>query len=80
MSHEHTPFGWPALITSITGASITIADVNAWITLLVGLATLVFTIVKIYQALTGATRDRAAMRKLYDKLHLHDGTEPGDLR
>lgn len=78
MSHEHVPFGWPSLITSIMGAGITIADVNAVVTLLVGLATLVFTCVKIYQALTGATRDREAIRKLLARMRTT--TEPGDLR
>ena len=76
MSTEHTPFGWPSLIASITGAGITIADVNAWVTLMVGLATLVFTIVKIHQAISGASHDREVLRKLYARIR---PTEPGDL-
>lgn len=79
MSAEHTHVSWASVGTSIAGAGITIADLNAWVTLMVGLATLVFTVVKIWQALNGAARDRETLRKLYRRMSI-EPTEPGEFK
>jgi len=59
---NHGNITWTSVMASITGASVTLAQINQVVTLLVGLATLIFTGIKIYQALTKAQTDRKLVR------------------
>lgn len=58
------PTTWTSVFASIAGAvsTVSLAQVNQVMTFLVGLATLIFTLIKIYQAVKKDQKDRQLVK------------------